>query len=269
MEDGFWPEQVQINEIVYPPKGTLGPRIQPNLQLVLVHRGHLTLTLNGQQHFIPDTTIFVLFPGGKEYFAFAEEQETHHSWLHITSSIPEKILQRLQRLEWPLPLSSTMLQLMQQALAIRPHVFSTREEILKTLALQMLWRYIGEGEARLTQTRQQHPAVEHAQQYILMHLSEDLTLEKIADVVAMSPAHLIRLFQAQLQTTPMAYVWQQRVQLGIRLLEQTGLTVGTIAERCGFQSRFHFSRRIRQVSGATPLTIRQRSWQHLQREDLL
>ncbi|MBO0781157.1 MAG: AraC family transcriptional regulator, partial [Ktedonobacteraceae bacterium] len=43
--------------------------------------------------------------------------------------------------------------------------------------------------------------------------------------------------------------------------EQTGLSVGVVAERCGFQSRYHFSRRIRQAVGYTPLEVRQRSWQ--------
>ncbi|GCE21828.1 AraC family transcriptional regulator [Dictyobacter kobayashii] len=106
-----------------------------------------------------------------------------------------------------------------------------------------------------------HSAVGQALQFIYEHLSEQLTLTMIAEAVAISPAHLIRLFQLQLHTTPMAYVWEQRITLGIKLLEQTGLSVGMIAEQCGFQSRFHFSRRIRQAIGYTPLEVRHRSWQ--------
>ncbi|TMD58047.1 MAG: helix-turn-helix transcriptional regulator [Chloroflexi bacterium] len=35
----------------------------------------------------------------------------------------------------------------------------------------------------------------------------------------------------------------------------------TIADQCGFQSRYHFSRRIRQETGSTPQEVRRRFWQ--------
>ncbi len=154
-----------------------------------------------------------------------------------------------------------MQQLMQTAQEVQSTPFPTSNELLKTLALQMLWRYIGEGEQHTSQrVLPLHPAVTQACQFMQAHLSEPLTLASIADDVALNPAYLIRLFQAHLHTTPMAYLWQQRLRTGIRLLEQTGLTVRTIAERSGFQSHFHFSRRIREVTGYTPLEMRRRAW---------
>jgi transcriptional regulator GlxA family with amidase domain len=85
-------------------------------------------------------------------------------------------------------------------------------------------------------------------------------LEQIAQAVSISPSYLIRLFQAQLHTTPMAYLWQLRVTHGISLLQQTGLSVQAIADQCGFQTRHHFSRRVRQELGYGPQEVRRRSW---------
>jgi transcriptional regulator GlxA family with amidase domain len=76
-----------------------------------------------------------------------------------------------------------------------------------------------------------------------------------------SPFHLVRLFQKHLSLTPIAYLWQQRIAEGIKTLEQTGLPIGTIASQCGFQSRYHFSRRIRQETGSSPQEVRRRFWQ--------
>ena len=58
----------------------------------------------------------------------------------------------------------------------------------------------------------------------------------------------------------MAYVWARRVDAGVELLSGTGLPVGTIAERCGFQTSFHFARRVRRATGATPTEVRRRAW---------
>lgn len=262
-DGGFWPEEASVGEVVYPSGGRLGPRRQANLQLVMLHSGYMNIWIDGELHHAPMNTVCLLFPGYEERFAFAEECETHHSWVHLAvRHMPDGLSERLERLPWSLQLSPTMTQLMHEALLVRTMLFPTAREVLKALALQMFWRYIGEGEQRLPRAvMPASPIVERAQQFINTHLREPLTLTTIADAVAVSPPHLIRLFQAHLHTTPMNYLWQRRIARGIELLEQTGLTVGTIAEQCGFQSRYHFSRRIRQAVGYTPLEVRQRSWQ--------
>ena len=259
----FWSEPVIVGEVVYPPGGSFGPRRQTSLQLVLMHYGHVTVWIDGEKHFAPAHTIFLLFPDHEERFAFAEETQTWHTWLNVpASSVDEACLQRLRQLSWSLPLSPALHQLMREALAAQHTALPTAHQLLMALGLQMLWRYLGEGELQATHAaRRAYPAVEMAQQFMLTHLAEALTLETLAQATAVSPAHLIRLFQAQLQTTPMAYLWQLRVKRGLELLEQTGMSVGAIAYQCGFQSRFHFSRRIHEATGYAPLAIRQRSWQ--------
>lgn len=263
-EKSYWSDEVMVGEVVYPPGSTLGPRIQPTLQFVFVHAGRITIRIDEQTHTIPANSAFVLYPGHREYFVFADDCETIHSWIHISLALVEEdMIRRLRHQPWPLPLSPAMQQLMHDALVLRASAFPTVKEMLRALAMQMCWRYIGEGEqlGLRHDAVLAHSAVGQAQQFIYDHLSEQLTLTTIAEAVAISPAHLIRLFQHHLHTTPMAYVWEQRITMGIKLLEQTGLSVGMIAEQCGFQSRYHFSRRIRQAIGYTPLEVRHRSWQ--------
>ncbi len=261
-DGGLWPEDAMVGEAIYPPGGVLGPRLQTNLQLVLIHSGNMTIWIDQVPHYVQSNEVCVLFPDHNERFAFATEFETCHTWLHaFIPHIPSELSARLQALPWPLPISPTMNRLIRDGLALQGTPFPTAPALLKAIAVQMLWRYIGEGEQQKSyETTSTHPAVEQIQYYIHDHLSEPLTLSMLASVVAVSPAHLIRLFQVQLHTTPMAYLWQRRVAKGIDLLEQTGLPVGAIAEQCGFQSRFHFSRRIREIVGYTPLEVRQRSW---------
>jgi AraC family transcriptional regulator of arabinose operon len=267
-DERFWPQEVSVGEVIYPPGGTLGPRYQKTLQLVLLHSGCMRLWVDGALREAPSRSVCILLPEHEEYFAFDTAGETHHSWVHIAlPTFAPELLARLQRLSWPLPLSPSMTQLMRKALQLQTMPLSTAQEMLKSLALLMLWRYIGEGEHALVpaangSTNGPPPApLIQAQQFILTHLQEPLTLQQIAEVAAVSPFHLIRLFQKYLALTPIAYLWQQRVIEGVKMLEQTGLPIGTIAYQCGFQSRYHFSRRIRQETGFTPQEVRRRFWQ--------
>jgi transcriptional regulator GlxA family with amidase domain len=122
----------------------------------------------------------------------------------------------------------------------------------------MVWRYVAEGEARAVAPS---GPVEQARAFIDDNLSEPLTLRAIAGTAGVVPAHLTRLFGARLGTTPMAYVWSRRVDAGVELLAGTGLPVGVIAARCGFQTSFHFSRRVRRATGLAPTQVRRRAWE--------
>jgi AraC-like DNA-binding protein len=48
------------------------------------------------------------------------------------------------------------------------------------------------------------------------------------------------------------------VAAGIDLLQHTGLPVGTIADRCGFKTVYHFSRRVKRATGSSPTELRRR-----------
>ncbi|MBI3970766.1 MAG: helix-turn-helix domain-containing protein [Chloroflexi bacterium] len=63
-----------------------------------------------------------------------------------------------------------------------------------------------------------------------------------------------------LGTTPARFLWDERVRHGVFLLEHTGLTVAEVADRAGFQSSFHFSRRVRAATGLPPRELRRRRW---------
>ncbi len=262
-DESFWPQEVSVGEVIYPPGGTLGPRYQKTLQLVLLYSGHMRLWVDGTMREAASKSVCILLPEHEEYFAFDTRSETHHSWVHIAlPTFSPELLARLQQLVWPLPLSPLMTQFMREALMLQTMPFPTSQEMLKALALLMLWRSIGEGEHALLPSNNSPPALlVQAQQFILTHLQEPITLQQIAQASAVSPFHLIRLFQKHLSLTPIAYLWQQRIAEGIKMLEQTGLPIGTIASQCGFQSRYHFSRRIRQETGSTPQEIRRRFWQ--------
>lgn len=254
---------VEAGDIIYPPGSGFGPRIQSSYQLVMVHMGCMRVWIDDIAHDAAEQTVTLLFPGHKEHFEFAPDRETYHSYAHISiAHLPEATAHRLCSLPRTLPLSESMTRLTRDLMALRQPTLSTAAHLRAALAAQMLWFFVGEGEAHMQaiSALPSHSVVDRAYRYIQAHLAADMMLPDIAEAAAVSPAHLTRLFHAAFDTTPMAYVWDQRVQRGLDLLRHSGLSVGLIAERCGFKNPYHFTRRVRRATGLSPTQIRAAAW---------
>jgi transcriptional regulator GlxA family with amidase domain len=76
--------------------------------------------------------------------------------------------------------------------------------------------------------------------------------ERLAGRAAMSRRNLERLFQRICGTTPARFVEAARLAVASRLLEQTGLPVKAIAQRCGFGDEERMRRAFRRRFGLSP-----------------
>jgi len=253
------PTSVLFGHAIYPPGSTLGPRRWHTYEFVLIYHGSMTVAVNGVPVMAGPNSATLLFPGDEECFCFSKTCETHHAWLHL--ALPDLALplsERIKRLPHVIPLSAPMRGLMDHLLELRTCPLPTTQELMKTVAAQLLWRFVGEAEqlAINRQDKLRSAMVERVKDYVYAHLHEELTLNHLTAAASLSPAHLTRLFHSQVGQTPMEYVWQQRVKRGVELLEFTGLTVEQIALRCGFKTSYHFSRRVRAITGRPPTQIR-------------
>lgn len=85
-----------------------------------------------------------------------------------------------------------------------------------------------------------------------------LTVEMLAERVAMSPRTFARTFVAETGTTPARYLEQIRVEHAIRFLEESNSSMEEIAENSGFRNVAHFRRSFWRHAGITPRSYRDR-----------
>ena len=136
-----------------------------------------------------------------------------------------------------------------------PHAPKT---LLKHLAAATFWEFISTQIKRASSA--QHAtlpvAITRVQTYIAQHYANDLSLSELGAIASVSPEHLSRLFRRYLDTTPINYLWQVRVQQGALYLHHTGLSIKAIAYRCGFKTAAHFSRSIKARYSLSPSQLR-------------
>ena len=99
-------------------------------------------------------------------------------------------------------------------------------------------------------------ALQRVREYVEEHLSENIELETLADIAALSKWHFARAFKESVGTPPHFYLVQRRLERAQQLLAETDLPLAQIALKIGFSDQSHFSRRFRTVLGLTPRSFR-------------
>lgn len=85
----------------------------------------------------------------------------------------------------------------------------------------------------------------------------DWKIEQLAKIAAMSRTSFSNRFKTLTGETPFNYITQWRLLQAKELLEESGLSVGEIAEQVGYQSEAAFNRVFKKRVSLTPLKFRQ------------
>jgi transcriptional regulator GlxA family with amidase domain len=100
------------------------------------------------------------------------------------------------------------------------------------------------------------------QAFILDHPSADLSVEKLARRVSMSPRNFARVFTREIGTTPARFINAARVETARRLLEETSDDLETVCAQSGLGSTESMRRAFLRSVGVAPGQYRERFSRH-------
>ena len=94
--------------------------------------------------------------------------------------------------------------------------------------------------------------VERAVAWYQQHMQEDPSVEDVAAAVAVSPAHLRRLFAAQRGRAPLEVMRSLQLTRAKQLMQAGGRSLKEVAAACGFSGPTVFSRAFRTAERVSP-----------------
>jgi len=89
------------------------------------------------------------------------------------------------------------------------------------------------------------------QVWMLENLREDLTVEKLADRLGMSPRHFTRVCLREMRMNPGQFVDRMRVEAAQQMIDSSNMGLKEIAEICGFRSADAMRRTFSRAIGIT------------------
>ena len=97
--------------------------------------------------------------------------------------------------------------------------------------------------------------------YVDDHLADDLDVDAIAKVAAMSPSGFSRYFRQHAGVTFVGWLARHRIEHACRLLRETNLAVARVGESVGYNSERTFRRAFQEHAGCRPSQYKKASMQ--------
>ncbi|MCR9001390.1 GlxA family transcriptional regulator [Rahnella perminowiae] len=144
------------------------------------------------------------------------------------------------------------------ALVEEDHGFSIAKSVAQDLVM-FLRRPGGQSQfSRYLLNQASDGPIRKLQTWLPEHLTDDLSVESLAERVAMSPRNFTRVFTRETGITPAKYVEEVRLSAARQLLEQTTQNIERIALATGFGGGLNLRRVFERNLQLTPTEYRER-----------
>jgi len=125
-----------------------------------------------------------------------------------------------------------------------------RESKFIWMLTQFIKRY---ADVRITEQKpgNESQPIQKARRYIEDCFAQDISLNRLAQYVALSPYYFLRVFCAEVGMPPHAYLESVRIRYAQRLI-RSGASLADVAVNVGFSSQSHMTRSFKKIIGVTP-----------------
>ena len=122
---------------------------------------------------------------------------------------------------------------------------------INSLQYELVYTYTREV-AKLKQFADNNGLLNDVYYYILHHISEQVTTEKVADALFMSRSHLSTVFKKNYHKNLIDYIHEVKVNKAKELLKDRTKSITQIADYLGYSSSSHFTRVFQSIEHISP-----------------
>lgn len=111
--------------------------------------------------------------------------------------------------------------------------------------------------------------VAQAKSYIYEHYSEDISVEKLSELVYLSPGYFSYIFKKETGDTVSRFIRNYRMEQAKKLLSDTSMKIVQICKETGFSNVSYFCKNFREYCGCSPEQYRKGGMTDAQTETVL
>jgi AraC-like DNA-binding protein len=259
---GDWKDYL-FGKAVYPPGGRLEQRTQKDYQLIVLISGSLRVTVEDIAYDLAPGDAILQHPGLREVYRFSETKTSEHTWCQVRPGIFTAHEKRLLKHAVGVRKAPASVHLLiEEGLSARSSDETYLHEAMLHLARACLLRFA--AHARMLDRKDAavpiHPALERALEIAAQHYAELRSAGDLARRVGISVTQLRVLCRQAGRESPTDMIWRLKAEHAIQMIRSTGLTLGEIADSCGYANPFHLSRAVKRYTGDSPRHLRRDEW---------
>lgn len=242
-----------------------GPEVRRHFLVLYIKEGSATLLSHEGKPKLCAGSIFVMFPNEKIHYIVDEGSPWTISWVGIYGDAvynlfasagitPQNPIKSVKNVGHNI--SSIFEEIYQLSFSM--------EQFDKLSIISRLYQFF----SVLISDNAVKPSidyVEEAARLLSYNFDKNITVESIADRLFINKSHLCRIFKAKKGITPKEYLIKKRLDRAAFLLNNSNVSVNTIALSVGISDPLYFSRIFKKHTGLSPSQYRQ---QPLKQNDL-
>lgn len=243
--------------------------------LLVVTRGALYLTENGESYRISKGEALLLFPDGYHYAHRPCEEQTHFYWVHFNhvrewKTVPDDYAGRTDLHERRTILQNqfTVHVMKYGRLSFPEHTYMRLDELLATVhepsgfarfreqsQFHEIFQLLRPAEGTISQSTIGMVA-EKAAYYLRRHYTEQVSYKQLGEEMNYHPTYISRCMKQVYQCTPLEYLNQYRLEQARFLLVNSDYKVSQIAEKVGFPTIPYFTKCFKEQVRMSPREFR-------------
>lgn len=224
-------------------------------KLYYVIKGNCVIEIDGKKHLGERGTLFFIPAGTKHsYYQENDNYVTKH-WVHFTFEANAK--DPFKGLELPISVTVDHPKIMEKNFKI---AYGKAETTWETLLQQAKIMEILSEFLRLAGCEEENAAdpLQKVVDYLGTHTAENLTVEKLAEIMHLHPNYFIRAFKQQTGMPPIKYLTLLKMERAKSLLERSNLPIGDISASLGYKDPAHFTKVFKANCGYSPRSFREK-----------
>jgi AraC family transcriptional regulator of arabinose operon len=229
-------------------------------KMYFIREGEGVLKIRGQTFYPKSNELYLLPADVIQSYGTINDNTFGKYWCHFTAKIGE--LNLFQALETSLFITIDQPE-QWKAKFVRLIDYSHSDKLTSrihtnSILLELIADYI-ENCDKVKFNLKATPAFEKMNavlQHIEAHLTDNLTVEELAQIAHFHPNYFIQLFKNFTGNSPIQYINRARLEKAKHLLTMTELNVSAIADTVGLELSY-FSRMFRDHNGVSPTAYRE------------
>lgn len=245
-----------------PPLLSFGPAVREYYLLHICVSGRGVFYANDRPHLIEKGQCFLIHPQEMTFYQADEKEPWSYVWIAFAGERVDTYL-KLIGLSKNNPICQcadvkSAISYIDDILA--HNTFDIANEFYIQSVLMKLFSDLikVENASYQTESKNSNYYISKAISYIELHYQEDISVQKIADFLALNRSYVTELFSKTIHLSPQQFLTNFRITKAANFLTTTELPIESISYACGYANISSFSKAFKKIIGCSPSHYRKK-----------